>query len=128
MDDEQSDWYYFCDLCGRHFPIYLIPDEEWGRVAQYGRHLCKHCLEKTIPNPTYLSVDEYLKQQRGWIEREFLGKGFRKLWRILEKRLNPRVRRVDGILQEMRQDLSRVRGTAEETDDEMHHRLQAGKT
>ena len=61
-------WMYNCDLCNRHFPIWMVSDEEWAKagfdaLVDPPADVCKRCFEDVCGEPNYLTAEEYVQDQ-----------------------------------------------------------------
>jgi hypothetical protein len=66
---------YKCTVCTQYFPIWYVPDAEWQYTCEVGRwkrkdRICKSCFEEAVPEPHYLTVDEYMEQRINTFDKD----------------------------------------------------------
>ena len=52
--------WYICKQCRRAFPRFMVDDASWKASGFRVGAVCKHCLEESVPNPKYQTLDEYV--------------------------------------------------------------------
>jgi hypothetical protein len=58
---------YICNECGTTFTYWRVHDDDWNASGFDWKAVCKFCFEKRVPNPRYLTFEEYCQ----WHIKEF---------------------------------------------------------
>ena len=59
---------YKCDRCRTIFSYWIVDDSEWEQGGYGEQAICKQCFERRVPDPRYLSIEEYVERHPAFAE------------------------------------------------------------